>query len=170
MFLHPRFLTPLVLASTLLAATLTGCATRQQAAAQPASVAALADADPELGTFSRLVKQAGLQASLDAAGPVTVFAPSDEAFKAVPAATLDKLARDPEFLKTVLSNHVVPGAVRSTDIEGSKALATAAGNKVNVSKAGEFVTIEEGLVTRADLSAGNGLVHVIDNVLMPPKK
>ncbi|MFT3856959.1 MAG: fasciclin domain-containing protein [Aquabacterium sp.] len=169
MTFRPSTLMSLVLASTLIA--LTGCATHPNQAGIPAAtVSALTEQTPELGTFSKLARQAGLQATLEAAGPVTVFVPTDEAFKALPPATLDKLSRDPEFLKSVLSYHVVPGLTKSADIEGAKALTTANGARVNVSKAGDFVTVDEALVTRADLRAGNGVVHVVDSVLMPPKK
>jgi uncharacterized surface protein with fasciclin (FAS1) repeats len=143
---------------------------RLAAYAQPATVAALASIQPELGTFNRLVQQAGMQAALTASGPVTVFAPSDEAFKAVPAATLNQLSRDPEFLQALLNQHLVPGLVKSTEIDGSKTLTTASGTKINVSRAGDFVTIEDGLVTKSDITADNGVVHLIDSVLMPPKK
>lgn len=163
-------LTTLILAASL--AFVAGCSSTQVAttASLPATVAGAAAAQPELSTFNRLVQQADMQASLNAAGPVTVFAPSDEAFKAVPAATLDKMSRDPEFLKAVLSQHVVPGLVKSAGIEGATTLTTAGGAKLNVSKAGEFVTVEDGLVTKADIAAGNGVVHMIDSVLLPPKK
>jgi uncharacterized surface protein with fasciclin (FAS1) repeats len=140
------------------------------APAQPATVAALAAHQPELATFTKLVQQAGLQDTLMAAGPLTVFAPSDDAFKAVPAATLDKLSRDPEFLKAVLNQHLVPGLVKSSQIEGSQTLTTAGGTKLNVSKAGDYMTIEDSLVTKPDITAGNGVVHLIDSVLLPPKK
>lgn len=167
MTFRPAPLMSLILAASLV--VLTGCASTQLAS-QPATVAALASAKPELGTFSRLVKQAGLQATLEASGPVTVFAPSDDAFKAVAPATLDKLSRDPEFLKSVLSYHIVPGLLKSAEIDGSKTVTSAGGAKLTVSKAGDFVTVDEGLVTSADIAAGNGLVHIVDSVLIPPKK
>lgn len=167
MTFRPAPLMSLILAVSLTA--LTGCASTQPAS-PPATVAMLASTQPELSTFSRLVKQAGLQSALEASGPVTVFAPTDDAFKAVAPATLDKLSRDPEFLKSVLSHHVVPGLVRSGDIDGSKSLTTTTGTKLTASKAGDFLTIDEGLVTKADIAAANGLVHMVDTVLMPPKQ
>lgn len=161
----------LLLLSSLLAFTLSfaGCASTN-VATTPATVVAAANATPELSTFSKLIQQAGLQDTLQGNGPVTVFAPSDEAFKALPAATLDKLAKDPAQLKAVLGYHVVPGLVKSGDIDGSKPLTTSTGAKMNVAKAGDFVTVDDGLVTKADLPAGNGVIHVIDRVLTPPKK
>ena len=125
---------------------------------------------PELSTFSRLAQQSGLQATLDGAGPVTVFAPNDEAFKAVPAATMDKLSKDPEALKALLNYHVVPGLVRTTEVAGNSTLTTQSGAKLAASKAGDFLTVDDSLVIQGDLPAGNGLVQVVDRVLTPPKK
>ncbi|MBI2734906.1 MAG: fasciclin domain-containing protein [Aquabacterium sp.] len=161
----------ILLLSSLLALTLSfaGCASTE-VATTPVNVVAAASAAPELSTFSKLIQQAGLQDSLQGSGPVTVFAPSDEAFKALPAATLDKLAKDPEQLKAVLGYHVVPGLVKSGDIDGSRPLTTSTGAKMNVSKAGDFVTVDDGLVIKADVQASNGVIHVIDRVLTPPKK
>jgi uncharacterized surface protein with fasciclin (FAS1) repeats len=135
-----------------------------------ANVAQLAEQTPELSTFSKLVKQSGLQATLEGTAPITVFAPTDEAFKALPAATMDKLAKDPEALKYLISYHIVSGAVKSADIGGATTLTTVGGAKLGVSKAGDFITADDSLVTQADQAAGNGVVHVIDRVLTPPKK
>ncbi len=161
----------LLLLSSLLALTLSfaGCASTN-AIATPANVLSTASANPELSTFSKLIQQAGLQDTLQGNGPITVFAPSDEAFKALPAATLDKLAKDPAQLKAVLGYHLVPGLVKSKDIDSTQPLTTSTGAKLNVTKAGDFVTVDDGLVTKADLPASNGVIHVIDRVLTPPKK
>lgn len=147
---------------------LTGCASSGDRPA--ANVLQLAAQTPELSTFTKLVQQAGLSASLEAAGPVTVFAPTDEAFKAVPAATMDKLGKDPEALKSVLRYHIVPGLVKSTDIAGATPLTTVHGGKIAAARAGDFVTADDALVIKANQPAGNGVVHTIDRVLTPPKK
>lgn len=123
----------------------------------------------ELSTFVKLVQQAGLSSAVNAAG-VTVFAPTNDAFKAVPAETLDKLAKDPEQLKAVLSYHVLPNQLSSTAIDGSTSIATLHGAKVNVSKAGDMVVVDDSLVTQADIAADNGVIHEIDRVLMPAVK
>jgi uncharacterized surface protein with fasciclin (FAS1) repeats len=137
----------------------------------PATVQAVVSDTPELSTFNKLVASAGLGDVLSGNGPVTVFAPSDEAFKAVPAATLDKLAKDPAALKALLQHHLLAANVKSRDIQVSTPpVANLAGNKLAVSKAGDFVTVEDALVVKADLAASNGVVHVIDRVLTPPKK
>lgn len=137
----------------------------------PATVQSVVSSTAELSTFNKLVATAGLGDVLTGTAPVTVFAPSDEAFKAVPAATLDKLAKDPAALKALLQHHILPGNVKSSAIQvGNAPAATLAGTKLAISKAGDFVTVEDALVTKADLAAGNGTVHVIDRVLTPPKK
>lgn len=156
-----------VMAASLIA--LTGCATSNTASV-PATVVAAASANPELSTFSKLLQQSGLSAQLAGAGPITVFAPTDEAFKAVPAATLDKLGKDPELLKATLSYHVAPGLVKSSDINTNSTLSTVHGAKLAVSKAGDFVTVDDSMVVTANLPAGNGVIHTIDRVLTAPKK
>ena len=88
----------------------------------------------------------------------------------MPAATLDKLSKDPELLKATLSYHVVPGLVKSADIITNSTLNTISGAKLAVSKAGDFVTVDDGMVVTADLAAGNGVIHAIDRVLTAPKK
>lgn len=161
-----------LLATALLATSvlLSSHTMAQTASPAPTTVVAAAARTPELSTFYKLVQQAGLTASLEAAGPLTVFAPTDEAFKAVPAATLDKLSKDPELLKSVLTYHVVPGALKAASINGNSSLTTLNGAQLAASKAGDFVTVDDGLVTKADLIAGNGVVHIIDRVLMPAVK
>lgn len=161
---------PVCLGTVALSAlvSLGGCAAYAGAGSTPASVAVAVSHNAELGTFNKLVQEAGLTSTLEAAGPVTVFAPSDAAFKALPPATLDKLAKDPAALKALLSYHVVPGMLKSADITGATAVTTLNGAKASVSKAGDFVTVDEALVTQADQVTGNGVVHVIDSVLTPP--
>jgi uncharacterized surface protein with fasciclin (FAS1) repeats len=124
---------------------------------------------PQLTTLSRLLAQAGLQDTLRGTGPFTVFAPSDEAFKAVPALTMAKLAADPALLRDVLSYHVLAGKVLAAEVKNGNA-ATVQGGNVALAKAGSFVTIEDAVVQTADVPASNGVVHIIDRVLMPPAK
>jgi uncharacterized surface protein with fasciclin (FAS1) repeats len=143
--------------------TLVGCASTPA----PRTIADLAAATPELSTLSRLIGEAGLAETLRSAGPFTVFAPTDAAFKAVPAKTLDALAKDPAQLKAVLGYHVLPGKLMAADVKDGK-VKTSQGSDLTLAKAGTFVTVEEALVTQADVLASNGVVHVIDRVLLPP--
>ena len=144
---------------------LAGCATGPA----PVSIADTAARTPQLSTLNKLIADAGLTETLRAGGPYTVFAPTDEAFKAVPAKTLDSLSQDKEQLKAVLMYHVVPGKTLSSDIQAGKAK-TAQGSEVAVAKTAGFVTVEDALVTQPDVPASNGVVHVIDRVLLPPKR
>jgi uncharacterized surface protein with fasciclin (FAS1) repeats len=156
-------LRPLLAMTT--AALMAACATTSP----PATIADTAARTPNLSTLNKLVNDAGLAETLRASGPYTVFAPSDEAFKAVPAATLQALANDKELLKSVLTFHVLPGKVGSAEVKNGNAK-TVQGANVALSKSGGFITIEDAVVTQADVAASNGVVHVIDRVLMPPKR
>ena len=144
-------------------ATLSGCATQSG----PVSVADTLAARPELSTLSSLVVKAGLTDTLKGTGPFTVFAPTNAAFAKVPAKTMDDIGKDPARLKAVLTYHVVPGKVMAADVKNSNAK-TVNGANIALSKAGTFVTVEDGLVQTADLQATNGVVHMIDSVLIPP--
>ena len=154
--------------SALLA--LAGCATNANVAAQPATVVAAAAQAPELSTFYALVNEAGLAETLKAAGPVTVFAPSNAAFQALPADKLEHLKKDPAALKAALTFHVVAAKLMAADIKENVTVDSLNGAKLNISKAGDFVTVENALVTQADIKADNGVIHVIDTVLSAPKK
>ena len=120
-------------------------------------------------TLVAAVKAAGLVETLESKGPFTVFAPTNDAFKAVPAKTLDELAKDPAQLKAVLAYHVVPAKVMAADVNIGKAK-TANGADLNLAVAGTFVTVEDGMVQTADIAATNGVVHTLDRVLIPPKR
>jgi len=147
------------------AALLAACATTPA----PAPLADTLARDPQLSTFNRLVAQAGLADELRTAGPLTVFAPSDEAFKAVPAKTMEALAADPAQLKAVLAYHIIDGRVTAADVKPGTAK-TRQGASLALAKAGSFVTVDDAVVQQADVVATNGVAHVIDRVLMPPKK
>ena len=143
----------------------TACATTSA----PKTVADTAASMPELSTLNQLIGSAGLTDTLKGDGPFTVFAPTNEAFKAVPKATMDALAKDPARLKAVLSYHVVPGKVMAANVKNGPAK-TVQGANVALARAGNFVTVEDAVVTTADVTASNGVVHMVDRVLMPPKK
>ena len=155
--------------STLLALTaaslLAACATTPA----PAPLADTLAREPQLSTFNRLAAQAGLTEELRAAGPITVFAPSDEAFKAVPAKTMEALAADRAQLKAVLSYHIIDGRTTAADVKQGSAKSRQ-GSTLALAKAGSFVTVDDAVVQQADIIATNGVAHVVDRVLMPPKK
>jgi uncharacterized surface protein with fasciclin (FAS1) repeats len=154
-----------ILAALSAFALLQGCASTPA----PRTVAEAAAATPQLSTLNKLIADAGLTETLRGPGPYTVFAPSDDAFKAVPAKTLAELSSNKELLKSVLSYHVVPGKFSAAEVQNGNAK-TVQGASLALAKAGGYVTVEDAMVTQADVPASNGVVHVIDRVLMPPKK
>jgi uncharacterized surface protein with fasciclin (FAS1) repeats len=145
------------------AAMLTACAS----VPSPRPVATTIAATPELSTLSGLINKAGLANTLNGTGSFTVFAPSNEAFKAVPAKTLDELSANPTRLTEVLTYHVLASKTLSKEVKDGPAKTVQGGN-VAIAKAGTFVTVEDAIVQTADISATNGVVHIVDRVLMPP--
>ena len=156
---------PFILAMTAVAAValFSGCATRMN----PVSVADTLAAQPQLSTLNSLVVKAGLVDTLKGAGPFTVFAPTNEAFAKVPAKTMETLAGDPARLKAVLTYHVLPAQVMVADVKNGNSK-TVNGANLALSRAGDFVTVEDALVQTPDISATNGVVHIVDSVLLPP--
>jgi uncharacterized surface protein with fasciclin (FAS1) repeats len=148
-----------------LAALLAACAS--QPASTPLSVADTIARDPQLSTLNGLVQKAGLGDTLKAAGPYTVFAPTNDAFQAVPAKTMTELSQDPARLKDVLNYHLVAARLASADVKNAS-VKSAQGANLALARAGEFVTVEDAMVQAADIAATNGVVHKVDRVLLPP--
>ena len=130
--------------------------------------------DAGLTTFRTAVAQAGLDETLDGPGPYTVFAPSDEAFSALPEGILDRLLEpgSRDELQRILTYHVLPRSVMSGDLSGDMSVASVQGQNLMVRAADGSVVITDGMgntanVISADNAAGNGVIHVIDAVLMP---
>ena len=122
------------------------------------------------GTFNTLVAAvtaAGLVDTLKSEGPFTVFAPTDEAFAKLPEGTVEGLLADIPTLTKILTYHVVAGKVMSTDLSDGMMAATVEGSEIKVGTMGG-VMINESTVTTADIETSNGVIHVIDTVLMPP--
>ena len=124
------------------------------------------------GTFSTLLKAAtaaGLVETLQGPGPFTVFAPTDEAFAALPAGTLDKLLADPEALKKILLYHVVSGEVTADQVVGMTSADSVEGSPIAIAvKDGKVYLNDAAQVVATDIKASNGVIHVIDNVILPP--
>ena len=154
-----------ILSSLAAALVLGACATTPA----PKTIADTAAANPQLSTLNKLINDAGFADTLRGPGPYTVFAPTDDAFKAVPAATLEALVKDKDRLKTMLSYHVVPGALTSSDVKNGP-IKTVQGANVMLYKSGTFLTVEEAVVTTPDVRATNGVIQVVDKVLLPPAK
>ena len=123
------------------------------------------------GSFKTLVtavKAAGLVETLKSAGPFTVFAPTDAAFAKLPAGTLDSLLKDPEKLKAVLTYHVVAGAVMAADVVKLTEAKTVEGADLKITVMGGKVIVNNAHVVKTDIKCSNGVIHVINAVLVPP--
>jgi uncharacterized surface protein with fasciclin (FAS1) repeats len=116
-------------------------------------------------TLATALQAAGLVDTLKGKGPFTVFAPTDEAFAKVPKADLDALLKDKAKLTAVLTYHVVPGKVMAADVKAGK-VKTVQGSEITVSTAGG-VKVDAANVVKTDIAADNGVIHVIDSVIMP---
>ena len=122
------------------------------------------------GTLAAALSAANLIDVLKGDGPFTVFAPSDEAFSKLPGGTVENLLKPENMdqLVAVLTYHVVPGKILSTDImRGSNSVATVQGSSVTIMKSYDAVKINQATVVMADVEATNGVIHIIDEVLLP---
>lgn len=131
------------------------------------TIAAIVSNDPNFSTLLSAVQAAGLVETLSGAGPYTVFAPTNAAFAKVPADQLQALLNNREQLRALLLYHVVPGRVTAAQVKTMSSARTAQGGSLKVSTMGGRVMINDATVTRADIRASNGVIHVVDTVLMP---
>ena len=147
-------------------------ATSCNAAAAAAEQKDIVDTAAGAGSFNTLVaavKAAGLVDTLKGTGPFTVFAPTDMAFAKLPAGTLDDLLK-PENkakLKGILTYHVVSGKVMAADVVKLKTAKTVQGQDLTVKVEGDTVTVDNAKVIKTDIACSNGVIHVIDTVVLP---
>jgi uncharacterized surface protein with fasciclin (FAS1) repeats len=154
-------------ASVLAVALLAGAAV--QVRAEQAQAKDIVDTAVAAGSFKTLaaaLQAAGLVETLKGAGPFTVFAPTDAAFAKIPKADLDALLADKAKLTKVLTYHVVPGKVMAADVVKIKEAKTVEGQMVKID-ASNGVKINGANVVKADVEASNGVIHVIDSVILP---
>ncbi|HET8859598.1 MAG TPA: fasciclin domain-containing protein [Marivirga sp.] len=137
----------------------------------PQDIVALAMGTESLSTLVQAVKAAGLVETLQGEGPFTVFAPTNEAFAALPKGTLEDLLKpeNKEKLASILTYHVVAGNVKSTDLSDGMKAKTVNGKEVTITTA-DGAKVNGANVVSADIEASNGIVHVIDAVILPPSK
>ncbi len=135
--------------------------------AQDQTIVEIAAGNEDFSTLVALVEAAGLAETLSGEGPFTVFAPTNDAFAALPEMAVEYLTTHPEALTRVLTYHVIPGAVMSADVTDMMA-ATVEGSELEVSVDDRGVHIDDATVVVADIVASNGVIHVIDSVLLPP--
>jgi len=161
-------LTVSVFISLLFLALMTGSvfADGHMAKADIVDTAVAAD---DFNTLATALTEAGLIETLKGEGPFTVFAPTDAAFAALPEGALDNLLANKEELTNVLLYHVVPGKVMAADVVGldGQSVETASGQSINIKVEDGTVYINDAMVTTTDIEASNGVIHVIDSVLLP---
>ena len=141
-------------------------------AARPTKSGTIVDvaaSNPAFSTLVTAVKAAGLVETLSGKGPFTVFAPTNEAFAALPKGTLEKLLKpeNRKLLQQVLTYHVVSGNLMAKDLRSGQ-VTTVAGSTVAVKVQNQKVSVNNSKVVKADVGASNGVIHVIDQVLLPP--
>ncbi|MFP5081796.1 fasciclin domain-containing protein [Pedobacter sp. JCM 36344] len=132
------------------------------------NIVEIASGNKDFSTLVAAVVAAGLSETLSGKGPFTVFAPTNEAFAKLPAGTVEELLKpeNKEKLASILTYHVVAGKVMSKDLSNGQKAKTVNGQEITVA-IGDGVKIENATVTTADLEASNGVIHVIDSVIMP---
>lgn len=140
-----------------------------QARAQEKDIVDTAVAAGSFKTLAAALKAAGLVDTLKGRGPFTVFAPTDEAFAKLPKGTVEDLLKPENKAKltAILTYHVVPGAVMASDVIKVKEAKTVNGQSVSVRTTGGSVLIDNARVVTADIKASNGVIHVIDSVILP---
>ena len=138
-------------------------------ASAESTIVDLAVADGRFTTLVAAVQAAGLVDTLKSKGPFTVFAPTDDAFKKLPAGTVEGLLKDIPTLKNILLYHVVSGDVRAADVVKLTSANTVLGKPVTIKVEGNKVMVNNAMVIITDIAASNGVIHVIDTVLLPPQ-
>jgi len=136
-------------------------------AANTGDIVATASAAGNFNTLVAAVQAAGLAETLQSDGPFTVFAPTDEAFAKLPEGTVEALIANPDKLRAILLYHVVPGKVMAADVVTLKSATTAQGSDVEIMLADGGVRINDANVTATDIESSNGVIHVIDSVIIP---
>jgi len=139
------------------------------AGAKSNTIVDVAAGNPQFSTLVSLVKKAGLVGALSGKSKLTVFAPTNAAFAKLPKATLKKVAGDKKLLTSILTYHVVKGAVPASKVVklNGKSVKTLNGQSVKVTVRGGSVYVNKSKVIKTDVKASNGIIHVIDTVLIP---
>jgi uncharacterized surface protein with fasciclin (FAS1) repeats len=136
----------------------------------PLDVLDVATLNGNFTTLVAAVKAAGLEGALRGAGPYTVFAPTDAAFRKLPAGTVEALLKDPAALSNILLYHVVSGKVMAADVVGLTSATSLQGSSISIAVSGGKVRLNgNSTVTATDIGASNGVIHVIDTVILPPQ-
>ncbi|MCS7239215.1 MAG: fasciclin domain-containing protein [Thermoguttaceae bacterium] len=162
---HTWFAGSLVVVACLV--LLAGPARAQEQA--PKDIVDTAVAAGKFTTLAKALQAAGLVETLKGKGPFTVFAPTDEAFAKLPAGTLEKLLQNKAELTAVLTYHVVAGEYPAAKVVKTKELKSVQGSPIRIEVSNEGVRVSGARVIQTDIRASNGIIHVIDAVILPPK-
>jgi len=154
----------------LVLGTVAGCDSDDADGEMPEDIVVTASAAGTFATLVAAVTAADLATTLKSPGPFTVFAPTDAAFAKLPAGTVDMLLlpENKAMLQAVLKYHVVAGEVKSAQVVTLTSATTLQGSDVAITVTGSTVKVNDATVTAADVEASNGVIHVIDTVLLPP--
>lgn len=147
-------------------AALLGLSTGALGSGQSTDIIGTAKAAGSFNTLAVAIEAAGLTQTLEGKGPFTVFAPTDEAFAKLPPGTVDALLKDKAKLSKILTYHVVAGEVMAKDVKPGK-VTTVEGQKINITRGPSGVKVNDANVIKTDVIASNGVIHVIDAVLIP---
>ncbi len=156
------------LACLALALPAGGAVAAMPAAAAPQNIVQVAASNPQLSTLVSLIKQAGLVSALQGPGKLTVFAPTNAALAAVPKATLAKLAANRALLVKVLEYHLVKGELLASQLVKLHSAKTLDGASVSIRVSGASVYVNKAKVIKTNVKASNGVIQVINGVLLPP--
>lgn len=151
----------ILLISVLISASVALAGTPQK------NIVETAVANEQFSTLVSLVKSAGLVDALSSEGPFTLFAPTNEAFAKLPASTLESLKKDKQKLASILKYHVVSGKVPASKVVALSTANTLEGSAVRIDSSKGGVMIDQASVTSTDIMTSNGIIHVIDKVLLP---
>src|SRR6476469_7552308 len=159
----------MMIAGIVAAMAITGAATNMGAATSDQDIVDTAVAAGSFKTLAKVLQAADLVETLKGAGPFTVFAPTDEAFAKLPAGTLEALLK-PENkpkLHHILTSHVVAGKVRAADEVKTRSVKAVSGDTLTIASGNGGVTVDGARVVKTDIAASNGVIHVIDSVILP---
>ncbi len=168
---HPlsRIFAPIALIVGVALTTVATAGHHSAKAEQGADIVDVAATAGQFNTLAAALDAAGLVETLKGDGPFTVFAPTDDAFAKLPAGTVEHLLKpeNREQLVNILTYHVVPGAVMASEVVNLNSATTVNGSDVAIAVVDGVVRVEEATVVKTDISASNGIIHVIDTVIVP---
>jgi len=158
-----------MIAGIVAAIAITGAAANMRAVAADKDIVDTAVAAGSFKTLAKALQAAGLVETLKGAGPFTVFAPTDEAFAKLPAGTLEALLKpeNKSKLQRILTSHVVAGKVMAADVAKTNSAKTVSGETLTITSRDGGVSVNGAKVVKTDIAASNGVIHVIDSVILP---